>query len=222
MYNKDKVEETVQTLLNFDQICGGKEFLLSSFSKEDMIILDLMLKNDLHRDVYTIDTGMLNQETYSFIHSIKKEYNLKIRFLFPNSGDVEEMLNIYGPNLFYEGVENRKMCCNVRKVTPLKKLLDERSDWITGIRSEQTELRRNSSLIEMKGRYRKCNPLLNWTLVDVNEYVEKEKIPLNPLYSKGYKSIGCAPCTIPSEGERDGRWWWESGVKECGIHKGGD
>ncbi|MGP6239596.1 phosphoadenosine phosphosulfate reductase family protein [Cuniculiplasma sp. SKW4] len=184
MYN-NKVEETVQALLHFDQICNGKEFLLSSFSKEDMIILDLMIKNDLTRDVYTIDTGMLNQETYSFIHSIRREYNLKIKFLFPNSRDVEEMLNTYGPNLFYESVEKREMCCNVRKVMPLKKLLDERSDWITGIRSEQTLWRRMSSIIEIDKSYRKCNPLLKWTLSDVDQYVDREKNTFKPTLFKG-------------------------------------
>ncbi len=222
MNHESKIQQAINTLLQFDSMCSGREFLLSSFSKEDMIILHLMTENDLFRDVYTIDTGMLNQETYSFIHKIKNEYGVSIKFLFPDFKDIENMLSTYGPNLFYESVQKRELCCSLRKVNPLKRLLLERNYWITGIRSEQTEVRKKSALIEINDSYKKCNPLLNWDSVDVDKFVKSENIPINSLYSKGYRSIGCAPCSMPSSGNRDGRWWWEDGVRECGIHRIGD
>ncbi|MHB8360664.1 MAG: phosphoadenylyl-sulfate reductase [Thermoplasmataceae archaeon] len=194
---------------------------LCSFSMEDMIILDIINRERLGIEIYTIDTGRLNPETYEFMDMVRKQYSLKIKFLFPDSGSVEKMLESHGPNLFYDNVENRKLCCNIRKVDPLSKLLETKRAWITGIRSDQTAERKISGFWETKNGIVKINPLIFWSVEQVKKEIELRNIPVNHLYSKGYRSIGCAPCTRAvqlNEGERAGRWWWESGSKECGIH----
>lgn len=213
------VKNTENILLEMDMICSGDLFILSSFSREDMIILHIMLSMGMKRDVVTIDTGRIYQETFEFMERIRDEWNVSIKFLFPDRSEVEYMVDNFGPNLFYKSREMREMCCKIRKADPLKKILSERKGWITGIRREQTSLRMNANHMEYSGRNVKCNPLLDWKYSDVMEYTLRNGIPENILYKRGYKSIGCLPCTAPSEWERDGRWWWEDGVKECGIHR---
>ncbi len=200
---------------------GTNIVFLCSFSNEDMIILDCISRNNLGIDVYTIDTGRLNPETYEFINEASRHYGIKLNYIVPEEDSLKLMLYQYGPMLFYDNVEYRKLCCRIRKVDPLLKLLSGKKAWISGIRSEQTEERNRSSMFENNGGMMKINPIINWTQKNVRDAIERLKIPSNKLYSKGYKSIGCQPCTRPvydGESERDGRWWWENGSKECGIH----
>jgi phosphoadenosine phosphosulfate reductase len=130
-----------------------------------------------------------------------------------------------GPNLFYESVENRLLCCNVRKVQPLTRHLATLDAWITGLRRDQWATRTNIRKVEIDhdhGAIVKLNPLAEWTEGEVWAYIRERDLPTHPLYAKGYTSIGCAPCTravAPGEASRAGRWWWETNApKECGIH----
>jgi phosphoadenosine phosphosulfate reductase len=200
---------------------GNDVVFLSSFSNEDMIIFDTICKNHLGIDIYTIDTGRLNQETYEFIDQVSRDYGIRINYLVPDAEALSSMLSNYGPQPFYESVEKRKLCCKIRKVDPLSRLLSNKKAWITGIRSEQTIERKNSSRVEINNGTVKINPIIDWTYDMVLKEVEKRKLPFNKLYNLGYRSIGCEPCTrplYPGESERDGRWWWEGSSKECGIH----
>jgi phosphoadenosine phosphosulfate reductase len=134
------------------------------------------------------------------------------------------MIKTYGPNLFYQSVELRRLCCKIRKVDSLKRALSGLDAWITGLRHEQSSERAKLKKIErdLRNNCLKINPILEWSYDQVWNYVKKRGLPYNELHDKGYPSIGCAPCTRPAEssGSRDGRWFWESSqTKECGLHK---
>ncbi len=196
----------------------------TSFGQEDQVITDLIALNQLPITVFTLDTGRLFQETYDVFHKTVKKYKTEIKTFFPNTAEVETLLNEKGPNSFYDSVENRKECCFIRKVVPLTKALKGNAIWITGLRAEQSQNRSDLNFFEYDAHFDiiKFNPLLKWTLQEVEEYLEKNNVPQNTLHKKGFVSIGCAPCTraiLPGEDIRAGRWSWESSHKECGLHQ---
>jgi len=145
--------------------------------------------------------------------------------LFPDAQEVEEMVRTKGINLFYDSVENRHLCCGIRKVHPLRRMLKNLDGWISGIRRDQTSIRKDAKMLEIDEKYDgiiKINPLIDWTWDQVWDYIKKNNVPYHKLLDKGYPSIGCQPCTRAiKDGEdlRAGRWWWESKEhKECGLH----
>lgn len=205
---------------------GDKMVLASSFGAEDVVLIDMMcnINRNLTR-VFTLDTGRLNQETYDLIDKIRKKYDIKVDAYFPNASDVEKMVANKGMNLMYESVENRKLCCNLRKIEPLKRALKQFDCWITGLRREQSTTRNKILKIEvdtLNNNITKLNPLADWTNDEIWRYIRENKVPYNELHDRGYPSIGCEPCTRAiKEGEdpRAGRWWWENDThKECGLH----
>lgn len=205
---------------------GDKMVLGSSFGAEDVVLIDMMcnINRNLTR-VFTLDTGRLNQETYNLIDKVRKKYDIKVDVYFPNASDVEEMVANKGMNLMYDSVENRKLCCNLRKIEPLKRALKQFDCWITGLRREQSTTRNKILKIEvdtLNNNITKLNPLADWTNDEIWKYIRKNKVPYNELHDRGYPSIGCEPCTRAiKEGEdpRAGRWWWENDThKECGLH----
>lgn len=197
----------------------------SSFGAEDSVIIDMMIKINPNSRFFTLDTGRLNQETYDVMDKLSKKYSINFEVMFPDADEVKEMVKAKGINLFYDSIENRRLCCGIRKVHPLRKMLLTLDGWITGIRRDQTSTRENASMIEIDEKYNnilKINPLLEWNFDQVWDYIKQNKIPYNKLLDNGYPSIGCEPCTRPiklGEGLREGRWWWESDEqKECGLH----
>ncbi|TDE31162.1 MULTISPECIES: phosphoadenylyl-sulfate reductase [Flavobacterium] len=215
------IEETLAFLANEYK---DKVVFSTSFGQEDQVITALIGQNDLPITIFTLDTGRLFQETYDVFHKTLKKYKKHIEVYFPEAAAVEELLNKKGPNSFYESVENRKECCFIRKVVPLTKALKGNAIWITGLRAEQSENRNDLEVFEYDGKFDiiKFNPLLKWTLKEVEDYLEKNNVPQNALHKQGFVSIGCAPCTraiTPDEDIRAGRWWWESSHKECGLHQ---
>lgn len=228
--NIDKIKNHVKDfnlkqLLEYFYIKFDKKVVIaSSMGLEDQIILNEAMKIDKNYNIFTIDTGRIPQETYDLIQETNEFYNIKIKIYFPDFKNVEKMINDYGPNLFYESIEKRKLCCYIRKVEPLKRALKCYKVWISGLRREQSVTRFNINKIEWDDTYNliKLNPLVDWTLGEVWEYIKREKVPYNKLHNLNYASIGCAPCTRAiKDGEdiRAGRWWWETPEhKECGIH----
>ncbi|RTY75959.1 phosphoadenylyl-sulfate reductase [Flavobacterium sp. LS1R10] len=215
------IEETLRFLANEYK---DNVVFSTSFGQEDQVITALIAKNDLPITIFTLDTGRLFQETYDVFHKTLRKYKIDIKTCFPEAIAVEELLNHKGPNSFYESVENRKECCFIRKVAPLTKGLKGNDIWITGLRAEQSENRNDLDLFEYDEKFDiiKFNPLLKWTLIEVEAYLEKNNVPQNVLHKQGFVSIGCAPCTRAiAEGEdiRAGRWSWESSHKECGLHQ---
>lgn len=199
--------------------------LASSFGAEDMVLLDLIARDGLGISIFTLDTGRLPRETHALIAHVRKQYGLAIDVYSPWPDSVDAYVAQHGIDGFYVGIEERKGCCALRKVEPLRRALDGKRAWITGMRREQSESRAalaEAARDEPTGKW-KFNPLAEWTREDVWTYLRANAVPYNALHDRGYASIGCAPCTRavkPGEHERAGRWWWEQdGVrKECGLH----
>ena len=205
---------------------GTKIGLASSFGAEDVAIIDMMTKIDKKKTkIFTLETGRLNQETYDVIDAIRARYGVQIEAYFPDQKQVEEMIRSRGMNLMYESVENRKMCCEIRKVRPLNRALATLDGWMTGLRRDQVATRATTKKIELDiahGGIIKLNPIADWSSDMVWDHIHKNNIPYNALHDKGFPSIGCEPCTRavqPGEDPRAGRWWWENAAaKECGLH----
>jgi phosphoadenosine phosphosulfate reductase len=204
---------------------GPKIGFASSFGAEDVAVIDMMARIDRNARVFTLDTGRLNQETYDVIDDIRARYGIKIDVFFPDQEEVEEMVKNLGMNLMYASVENRKLCCEIRKVRPLNRALADLDGWITGLRRNQASTRADTKKIEIDSLHDgmiKLNPIADWTSDMVWDYVRTNNVPYNKLHDMGYPSIGCEPCTRAiktGEDPRAGRWWWESAAnKECGLH----
>ncbi len=202
----------------------GKVSFSTSLGAEDQVISHFIAMQKLPVKIFTLDTGRLYQETYDLLAITRKKYDLDIDIYFPDPARVEAMVNAKGINLFYESIENRRLCCHIRKIEPLTRALAGVEVWITGMRKEQSVTRSGASLIEWDPVLKiiKVNPLIQWSNEIVWQYIHDHKIPVNELHLKGYPSIGCLPCTRPiqpGEDVRSGRWWWElPQFKECGLH----
>ena len=217
---KSAQEVVTWALKEFGQNLG----LASSFGAEDVVLIDMLLKVDPKARIFTLDTGRLNQETYEVMDKIKEKYGCTIETYFPDAGRVETMVREQGFNLFYQSIDNRKLCCNIRKVEPLNRALKSLKAWMTGLRREQVVTRVAVKKVEWDDAHNmyKINPLADWTWEQVWAYIRAHKVPYNTLHDQGYPSIGCEPCTRavkPGEDFRAGRWWWERPEqKECGLH----
>lgn len=202
----------------------GQVTFSTSFSFEDQVIAHEILSNALPISVFTLDTGRLFAETYSVWSSTNAKYQSNVKAYYPNNTSLETFVQENGPNAFYESVDNRKKCCFIRKVEPLKRALKGNAIWITGLRAEHSPDRNNLATVEWDegNQIIKYNPILHWTTEQVRKYIDDNNVPYNPLHDKGFVSIGCAPCTRairPGEDFRAGRWWWEDAAKkECGLH----
>lgn len=208
------------------EAAGGSVALACSFSLEDLVIIDIAHKAGIELAAFAIDTGRLPEETYEVSEALLERYRLKIAWYLPRHETVEKLEREKGLFSFRESVENRLECCSIRKVEPLSRALEGLSGWVTGIRREQSPTRNELLAIETdmtNGGIIKINPLIAWSEKQLTEYATAHNLPINQLYNKGYRSIGCAPCTRaigPWDQVREGRWWWENPEhKECGLHR---
>lgn len=220
---KLSIEETMRLL---GDLFPNEVIFSTSFGQEDQVITQKIAKNKLPIEIFTLDTGRLFYETYDLWSKTIVKYGVSIKPYYPNTAAVEDLVSSNGINGFYQSVENRKSCCYVRKVEPLKRALQGNKVWITGLRAEQSPNRQNMQLLEWDegNQILKYNPLLHWSMEEMLGYIKEEGIPYNTLHDKGFVSIGCAPCTraiMPGEDARAGRWWWEASQKECGLHEQG-
>lgn len=224
---KLSADATPADILKFGiEASAGPVSLACSFSLEDVAIIDIAHKAGLTLGVFAIDTGRLNEETYEVAEALAERYRLKIEWYFPRHEDVENLESAKGLFSFRESLENRHECCRIRKVEPLGRALKGLAGWVTGMRREQSVTRGELQAIErddLNGGILKINPLLNWSEAELIAYSEENRLPQNRLYTQGYRSIGCAPCTRaigPWDQVREGRWWWENAEhKECGLHR---
>lgn len=216
--------DVIEQLRQLASLYSGQVCFSTSFSWEDQAITHMIFSHELDIRVFTLDTGRLFAETYSTWSSTLEKYGKKITAYYPNETDLQNFVAENGPNSFYESVSNRKQCCHIRKVEPLRRALQNQRIWITGIRAEHSPNRHDMQQLEWDevNQLVKFHPLLLWTTESVREFISVNNIPFNPLHERGFVSIGCAPCTRairPGEDFRAGRWWWEdSSKKECGLH----
>ena len=197
----------------------------SSFGAEDMVVLDLIARDGLAISIFTLDTGRLPRATLELVARVRKDYGLAIETYAPWPESVDAYVEQHGIDGFYDGVGQRKACCAIRKVEPLRRALAGKRGWITGLRREQADSRARLEEIERDEAHNvwKYSPLAGWTHDEVWEYLRANRVPYNALHDRGYPSIGCEPCTRavkPGEHPRAGRWWWEQdgARKECGLH----
>lgn len=196
----------------------------NSLGAEDMVLTDLIAKYQPDIEIFSLDTGRLPQETYDLMQAVRVRYGAPLKVYFPAAPSVEAYIEKNGVNGFYNSVENRKACCYIRKVEPLKRALLGKKAWITGMRRDQAVTRGSLALsaFDADQGMQKYNPLLDWTNEEVWAYIKQHDVPYNKLHDRFYPSIGCAPCTrsvTPGEDIRSGRWWWENPEnKECGLH----
>ena len=223
--NERSADLAVDELISFAlSRLNVKAVFTSSFGAEDQVLTHFIAQNRLPVDIITLDTGRLFNETLETFEKTTRKYGNIVKTLFPDPADVEAYVNTKGINAFYNSVELRKECCNIRKIKPLERGLKGYGLWITGLRGDQSENRSHMKFFEWDNRFRivKLNPLLPWTLDEVMDFIHANFIPYNLLHDRGFVSIGCAPCTRaiePGEDFRAGRWWWEQSQKECGLHQ---
>jgi len=225
-YNLRLKDASPQEIIGFfAEEFKGRIAFATSLGAEDQVITEMIADIDPGMKIITLDTGRLFQETYDLLDITRKKYNLSIEASFPDATDVENMVNTHGINLFYDSIENRKLCCFIRKTEPLSIALQGMEVWICGLRRDQSVTRQEVQAVEWDNLQKmiKVNPIVNWSLDQVWQYIRAHKIPYNTLHDKGYPSIGCLPCTraiLQGEDIRAGRWWWESAEnRECGLHQ---
>ncbi len=220
-FNNADAKEILEYFLNK---YGKEAALSSSLGAEDQVLTDMIFKIDKKANIFTLDTGRLHPETYDVMDATNLKYGVKLNVFFPINTDIENLYETQGINGHFESIKNRKNCCGVRKMEPLKRALKPLKVWITGLRASQSVTRIDTPVIEFDENFEviKINPLINWSEEDVWDYIKSNNVPYNKLHDQGYPSIGCAPCTRPvkaGEDIRSGRWWWENPEhKECGLH----
>lgn len=226
-YNQILKGQTAEAVVRFFlKEFGDRIALSSSMGAEDQVLTHMICEVNPRTKIFTLDTGRVFPETYSLIERTNERYNIKVQAYFPDYKDVEQMVNNKGINLFYKSIENRKLCCHIRKIEPLKRAFKGLDAWICGLRRDQSITRTSTNLVEWdeNNGLLKINPLVNWSHDEVWDYIRTNHIPYNKLHDKGFASIGCQPCTRaikPGEDIRSGRWWWENPEhKECGLHSG--
>lgn len=216
-------EATVRwALARFD---GDGVAVVTGLQAEGMVVVDLAVRTRRNVRIVTVDTGRLPEETHAYIDTVRRHYGVTVEVVLPDPEPVTAYVAEHGANAIFDSLERRLDCCHVRKVLPLEGVLDGLDCWLTGLRRTQSSGRRLTPVVErdlVHGGLTKVNPLAAWSENEVHEYLERHGVPRHPLYERGYRSIGCAPCTrpcAPGDDVRSGRWWWESeSSKECGIH----
>ena len=211
-------------LLEITRTIPGRVTFSTSLGLEDQAILHAIATSGAAIDVFTLDTGRHFPETLETLQASEQRYGTRIHVVVPDAREVEELVDRDGIFGFRLAVENRKACCEVRKVRPLKRALAGAAGWLTGLRRDQSAGRAAVPFAAWDADHQlvKLNPIADWTLAQLEAYVAENKVPVNPLHAKGFPSIGCQPCTravLPGEDIRAGRWWWENeDGKECGLH----
>ncbi|MBI3222278.1 MAG: phosphoadenylyl-sulfate reductase [Nitrosomonadales bacterium] len=220
---QQKIEQVTAVLA--EAVCDFSPVTFAnSLGAEDMVLTDLIAKHQSEIVMFSLDTGRLPQETYDLMQAVRGHYSVPLQVYFPDSVRIEAYVAQHGVNGFYDSVDNRKACCHIRKVEPLKRALAGKRAWITGMRRDQAVTRGSLEVSSFDADHglQKFNPLLDWTNAEVWEYLKSYNVPYNKLHDRFYPSIGCAPCTrsvTPGEDIRSGRWWWENPEnKECGLH----
>ena len=203
---------------------AGKIAFATSLGLEDQVLTDMIARLGLDVPLFTLDTGRLFPETYDLLARTEQRYGRRIQVYFPDGAAVEELVRAQGVDGHRQSIAQRKACCQVRKLEPLRRALADREAWVCGLRRSQSVTRSDRRPVEWDAEFglTKVSPLIDWTEAQVRAYLADHEVPYHPLADADYASIGCACCTraiAPGEDVRAGRWWWESAEhKECGLH----
>ena len=196
----------------------------SSLSADDIALTHALVAAKAPVDVFVIDTGRLHRQTLDLVSTLEHRFGIRLELVRPDPQAIARHVAAHGLFGFYDSVDVRKACCHLRKVEPLECALAGRDAWLTGQRRAHGPERARLAVEEHDAArgIAKYNPLALWTDADIWHYVDRHQLPVNPLHTKGYPSIGCEPCTRAIRADEDpraGRWWWESAAsKECGLH----
>ena len=222
---------TPQETLKWANATFGKSCHLAFSGAEDVVLLDMAAKLGATFTVFTLDTGRLHPETHDYIERVRIRYGIEIHILTPDPKELGPFVREKG--LFSFLKDGHAECCGIRKLSPLRQYLEDARAWVSGQRRDQSPTRTDVPHIQVDdgfsgsgpdGLLVKLNPLAKWSSKQVWEYIRSEGLPYNALHDRGFRSIGCAPCTRatnPGEHEREGRWWWEEATqRECGLHLG--
>ena len=191
--------------------------LSSSFQTQSMPLLHMASR--IRRDIliFFLDTGYHFWETLIFREQLASKWHLNVLDLYRDTR-WDDFARQHTRTL---PLEDPDLCCFLHKVQPMQKAMKDMKAWISGIRRDQTSVRAHAKVLDLqKDGLLKINPMLNWTKADVKRYIEENQLPSHPLFEKGYRSVGCAPCTVAiglNDDERDGRWRGR-GKTECGLH----
>lgn len=197
---------------------GNRVAISSAFGVEGMVLIDIASRIKRDFRLFTIDTEFLFPETYSLMDRIEEKYGVTIEKVYSQlSPEAQEQ--VHGVELWSHDPD---LCCNLRKVEPLRRKLGELDAWITSIRRDQTSARSSARRIEWDAKFNlvKINPIVDWTSKRVWRYIRDHHVPYNELHDQDYPSIGCTHCTRavrPGEDERAGRWPGFAKT-ECGLH----
>jgi phosphoadenosine phosphosulfate reductase len=202
----------------------GNALSIAFSGAEDVALIDMAVKTGVPFATFCLDTGRLHAETYQFIERVRSHYGIEIQLFSPDPKLLEPFVKQKGLFSFYQ--DGHSECCAIRKVEPLSRALATCRAWATGQRKDQNPSTRGVLPVVQADPTQtqrvKLNPLANWTLNQVWQYIRDNQVPYNPLHDQGFVSIGCQPCTRaprPGEHERAGRWWWEEATqRECGLH----
>lgn len=222
-----------QEIMEWGLSTFGEDCAIAFSGAEDVVLIDMAAKTGKPFSVFCLDTGRLHPETYQYLQKVRDHYNIKLQIMSPNAEALQAFVQEKGLYSFLE--DGHKECCGVRKVEPLRRALSGYKAWISGQRKDQSPSTRSDLLVVHKDEafsgvgdapLTKMNPLADWSSTQVWQYIMEHKVPYNPLHQRGFRSIGCEPCTrptLPGEHERAGRWWWEESTKrECGLHIASD
>lgn len=220
----DRIQSLTDRIREVRRRVEGRIAFSTSLGLEDQAILHAIAESGVDIDVFTLDTGRLFPEVLETVELSELRYGIRIRLVVPEAAEVEALVARDGVFGFRDSVENRKSCCEIRKVRPLNRELEGAQAWISGLRRDHSEERASVPLAawDEARALVKVNPVADWSTQDLTAYIAANNIPVNPLHARGFVSIGCAPCTRavqPGEHPRAGRWWWENEEKkECGLH----
>jgi phosphoadenosine phosphosulfate reductase len=208
-----------------ERFARGRVAVVTGLQADGVAAATMALDVDPLVRILTIDTGRLPGETYEYVDSLRARWKRDIEVVRPDPARIVALVAAHGSDPFYISPELRRRCCAVRKVDPLDGVMVDMDCWIVGLRREQSPSRSATPVVgedPQRPGVTKVSPLAAWTEAQATDYLRSRDVPLHPLYARGYRSIGCAPCTrAVRDGEpaRAGRWWWEQGIdSECGLH----
>jgi phosphoadenosine phosphosulfate reductase len=209
--------------------------LNTSFQYSGVAMIHMAVEAGLRLRFATIDTLRLHPETYAFLREVEDRFGIDIEVQRPDTDQLQGMVRRFGEYLFFDSKTLQEYCCQIRKVKPNEQLLMTVDCWVSGMRRDQSDHRRDTPKAMTVSEYGsrrqilKLNPMVDWGEDRLLSYIEDNNIPRHPLYDQGYKSIGCFICSTPvsdSEDQRAGRWRWFNSddrvdpeeAKECGLH----